>query len=302
MSSRQEITGRMILERIHIHNKDTGGVFTRTTGSQGSGKTSVNLGFVDYTLIHHPDEKVFFSECYRAPLQIFKLNRPVIDFYVKQGLDITFRDRDNNRKTVDFPVTYFDDYDDLYDKAKPGRVSVVFFGNRLFWMDFIEWVREVGDWVHLFIDEISEVCPAYTGGEMWKRIGRFALNTLKDVRKDMINLHTNTQSAVNVDFRVHPQVMVKIFLPGAKADKTTRVTQHAIDNLKRNPVTGNHAYLDYSGMFGVTVFKDIYKPILGKHFDVICNGGSGIPYYIVDSFGDNDISRIDEMMKGNNYE
>lgn len=280
MVSKQEIIGKEIMERIHIHDVDTGGVFTVATGSQGSAKTSILLAFAEYALAYHPDEKIFWSESYKAPLQITKLEPKKYRFYCKHGLDFIFRDRDKKRKPIKMPFVSFKDYDDLYEKAKLGKINVAFFGNRMYWMDFIEHVAGLGEWVHIFIDEISEVCPAYQPGNVWKRIGDFSDSTVKDVRKDFINMHTNTQRITKMDHRLRDQIMIKIFLPGAIVDKKTRITQPAVDNLIKNKEMGNQAYLDYDGGFGVTVFRDIYKPRKGCHWDVICNGGRGIPYTI----------------------
>jgi len=58
--TKSEINAERILKRIHVHDLDSGGVFTEITGSQGSGKTSVMLSFMDYTIRHYPEEKIFF--------------------------------------------------------------------------------------------------------------------------------------------------------------------------------------------------------------------------------------------------
>jgi len=65
---KSEIIAEKILKRIHIHDIDSGGVFTEITGSQGSGKTSVMLSFMAYTMKNYPNEKIFWSSCYYAPL------------------------------------------------------------------------------------------------------------------------------------------------------------------------------------------------------------------------------------------
>jgi hypothetical protein len=41
--SKSEVNAERILKRIHIHDLDSGGVFTEVTDSQGSGKTSILL-------------------------------------------------------------------------------------------------------------------------------------------------------------------------------------------------------------------------------------------------------------------
>jgi len=275
MVSKQEILGNEILKRIHIHNRNDGGVYTLTTGAQGSAKTSVLLSFTDYTILNHSDEKIFWSECYEAPLQIFKLEENKYKFFAFKDLPIKFRDRNNKLEPLNLPVIRFNDFQDLYDKAETGIANVIFFGNRLIWMDFIRFLRNTGEWSHVFIDEFAEVCPAYQSGNMWKNIGLFANSILKDIRKCMINLHTNTQTAIGIDDRIVKQAMINIYLPGAIAIKSRRVKQKAIDNLKSSSKYGNEAYIEYSGKFGVTIFEDIYLPNTDKHIDIICNGIEG---------------------------
>ena len=61
--------------------------------------------------------------------------------------------------------------------------------------------------------------------------------------------------------------MVKVYLPGARKDNVSRITQTAIDNLGEDTVHGNEAYLEFSGKFGKTVFRDIFKPIQGMQWE-----------------------------------
>ena len=88
----------------------------------------------------------------------------------------------------------------------------------------------------------------------------------------MLNIHANTQSVSDIDHRVRTKVMIKIYMPGARADSISRITQRAIDNLSEDPKNGNEAYLEYSGKFGTTIFKDIYKPIKGFQWEARVNG------------------------------
>ncbi len=266
MTSKAEVIGSQILKRIHTKDLDQGGIFSEITGSQGSCKTAGMLSFADYALIHHKHDKVFWSEVYNSPLQIFKMPDDKINIMVKEGSGVIFRDRDKRLELLNLEVTYFNDMDDCYDKAQYGRVNVVFFGDRGQWREFIKYLRGLGTWVHIFIDEFGEICPAYGAGDDWTSIGNFSL-ILKDVRKCMMNVHVNTQSIVNVDYRARNQIMVKLFLPGAMADKHSRVTQKAIDNLKKDPVNGNPAYIVNGGEFGVVRFKKIYKPRKGRHYE-----------------------------------
>lgn len=254
------------MRRVHIHNPDYGGIFSETTGSQGSGKTAILLSFAKYTMQHYPEEKIFWRSSYGSPLQFFKIGDKKWNIMIKRGANVVFRNRDKKLQHIDLKSTYFDGFDDLYDKAKPGYINAVFFGNKWLWLDFIDWARSTGEWAHYYIDELGDVAPSFTSGDNWKKIGDFA-NVLKDVRRCMMNVHTNTQSTKDVDYRVRAKIMLKIFLPGAVVDSTTRVMQRAVDNLMRNPIKGNQAYLDIGGQFGVTIFSDVFRPTEGYHID-----------------------------------
>lgn len=257
--TKSEVNAKWILNRAHAHDYDSGGIFSMISGSQGSAKTSVMLSFVDYTMLHYPDEKIFWSSGYNAPLQFLKLKEGSYDIFVKDGINITFHDRRNKLQKLELDVTRFKDFDDLYRKARPGRCTCPFFGNRMEWMPFLSYLRSTGEWSHVFIDELSEIAPAFTAGELFHTIGDFAIN-LKEVRKCMINFHANSQSLPDIDHRCRSKIMLRVFLPGAMATKNSRITQEAIDNLELDPMHGNEAYVEFSGRFGKTRFKNIYKP------------------------------------------
>ena len=87
----------------------------------------------------------------------------------------------------------------------------------------------------------------------------------------MLNLHCNSQSLPDIDHRVRSKIMVRVFLPGARAGKDSRITQPAIDNLDEDPKHGNEAYLSFGGKFGKIRFKDIYKPIPGMQWEARCD-------------------------------
>lgn len=262
--SRTEIEAKEIMKRIVHHDQDTGGVYVEVTGAQGSGKTSVMLGFLEQILKFYPKEKIFWSSSYKSPLQFLKLgeeNYDKIKFLVKEGSGVYFVNRKTGKK-LDLNVTYFTDFDDLYEKSEYQHCNAVFFGDRMEWMNFIEFLRSKYDWTHVFIDEFGEVAPSDQSGKFWSRIKQFS-EVVKEVRKCDVNLFTNSQSVTDVDYRVRKKIMVKIFLPGAHADRKARVSQKAIDNLERDPVNGNYGYLEYSGKFGRLRFTKIYRPPQG---------------------------------------
>jgi len=256
--SKSEIYAERIMQRIHTHNLSSGGILSLITGAMGSAKTSVLLSFMDYTLCHHPKEKVFWSSTYDAPLQFVRSKNKYV-FLVKEGSGVTFHDRSKQLKQVYPEVIPFTDYKDLFNKAPEGVCCAVFFGDRTLNMEFVHFLRRAGCWTHLFCDEISEVCPAFTSGKLFHRIGNFAVD-LKEVRKALMNVHCNTQSIADIDHRCRSKVMLRVFLPGAKAGKDSRLSQGALDNLEEDPVQGNMSYVELMGRFGLVRFKDIYAP------------------------------------------
>lgn len=275
--TKSEVVARRILRRIHCHDADHGGTLIEITGAQGSGKTSAMLSFMAYTLKHYPQEKVFWSSTYNAPLQFPKIIQhqpPGEDTYhimVLKKSGVSFHDRDNGLKQIHPPVTTFTDFDDCFKKAKPGMCNAVFFGDRMMWIDYIHYLRSVGQWVHVFIDELSEIAPAFTGGKTWKKIRDFS-NDLKEARKCMMTIVCNTQSVTDIDHRVRTKVMIKVYLPGARSDTTSRITQKALDNLDEDLIHGHEAYLEYGGKFGRNKFRDIYKPIPRIHWEARVDG------------------------------
>ena len=111
--SKSQINAERILRRIHIHDLDSGGVFTEITGSQGSGKTSVMLSFVDYTLKRYPEEKIFWSNTYYAPIQSLRIGTDKHHIMVKKDSGVTFHNRKARLKQINPDVTFFTDFDEL---------------------------------------------------------------------------------------------------------------------------------------------------------------------------------------------
>lgn len=262
MVSKTEIEGKNIIDRALSRNLDYGGILCEITASQGMGKTSTLLSLTEHTIMRHPTEKIFWREQYNAPLQIFKLGKDKYHFMVKKGSNVIFRDRNKKLAHVEVYPTYFKTYEELYEKAKPSIANVVFFGNALKWMDFVTYLREAGEWVNIFVDEMADVCPSTNSGRLYKKMNEFS-GTMGAVRRCMMNLFYNTQTVADIDWRIRKKVMMHIYMPGAIADKRSRVKQRAIDNLQRSVEIGNEAYVDTGGVFGKVRFGDIFKPIPG---------------------------------------
>jgi len=284
MVSKQERVGRDIIQRMLLEDDEMGGVYTEATGSQGSAKTSVNLAFARDIMTVHPEDKIFWSSTYNAPLQFLKLEDKDWHFMKWTDADVDFRDRERNGALLRLPVTMFSDFNELWDRAEPGKVNAVFFGDREIWRDFVGYLRSKYEWSHVFFDEFGEVAPSEQQGDVWRAIRKFS-EDIKEVRKCNKNIFTNTQSTTDIDYRIRRKLMIRIFLPGAKADSKTRIYQKAIDNLKKDRIRGNQAYVDYDGAFGVVRFRDIFVPKKGRNWEARLGG---------ERFGEIQARKVDE--------
>ena len=251
----------LILDRIHNRDEDIGAVFTEATGMPGSAKSAVDLSFAEDTCLNYPKEKVFWRSIYNAPLQFLKLPRNKWHIMRQEESKVDFIDLSTGQ-TLDIGYTPFTNFDDLYQKAKPGKVNAVFFQQTGFWRDFIHWQLDgTGiDWVTNILDDYGDLCPAFSSGNEWKEVENFT-QTLKDVRKCRVNVHSNTQSVTDIYYKVRTKIIISIYMFGAKASRKGRVSQRAIDNLRMDHVRGNQAWIEYGGsIFGKTRFPKIYKP------------------------------------------
>jgi len=258
--SREAATFVEIMDRIQVQNPDMGGIFLEATGMQGVAKTAVILTFAEDTIKNHPDQKLFWRNPFFAPFQFTKLNADMWEIMIEENSKVTFHDRGNRLKEINLNYRTFKDLDDLYEKAKPGILTAVFFENEIRWYDFIRFLRGVGEWCHIFLDEYGELFPANPSGTLYHKIINVS-NDLKEVRKCYINVYATTQVTSDVDWRVRSKIMVLAYLFGARPVSASRVTQLAIDALDRNIVKGNEVWLEEGfGRFGKGRFTKIYKP------------------------------------------
>ena len=249
-----------IMDRIQTQNPDMGGIFLEATGMQGVAKTAVILTFAEDTIKNHPDQKLFWRNPYFAPFQFTKLNADLWEIFLEEGSKVTFHDRGNHLEEIGLNYRTFTTLNDLYKKAKPGVLTAVFFENEIRWYDFIHFLRGVGEWCHLFLDEYGELFPANPSGALYHRIINVS-NDLKEVRKCFICVYATTQVTSDVDWRVRSKIMILAYLFGARPVSASRVTQMAIDALDRNIVKGNEVWLEEGfGRFGKGRFVKIYRP------------------------------------------
>lgn len=260
-----EREARGILQNVHSHNPAYGGHFLEVTAGTGKGKTAMLLSTAKYNLATFPKEKTFFSECFDTPLQTLKLGKEYVHFLIpeKHKNSIVFRDREKHLQIVPhefFDITYFKDgdYQDLYNKAKYNMVNVVIFPERREVMSCLSFFRSIGEFITYLIDEMSEIATSF-GTDMFHVNEKFAF-VAKDFRKCLMNVWYCAQATNQVDYRLCSVVDIKIFGPGARQDKISRITQNAIDNLAVDKKNGNEFWIGDSGTFGLFKLGDVFEP------------------------------------------
>jgi hypothetical protein len=132
-------------------------------------------------------------------------------------------------------------------------------------MTFISFLRKsIPEWKHVFLDDIAEIVPNNPTGKRYHLQQKF-LSDCVEIRKSLMNVFYNTQIGSDVDFRIKNKTMLFIFLPGARHITGRRVTQRAINSLRKDPIHGNEAWVEYDNIFGKMTLTTIYEPIKGRN-------------------------------------
>jgi len=263
--TKKERLGKDIVETIYTRNVNAGGSFTEITSAPGAGKTSLMLSLSKRIMQNNKNEMLFWSSTYGSPLQFFRLPYNIL---LKKDIGITFWNR-YEEKNIDLPHQTFTTYEELYQKSRPKVLNCPFFGDRTEWMDFIEWLLSKKGWHTVLIDEISEIAPLHSKGELYSKIDHFANYTLTQARKCFMTVICNTQSSTGTDWKVRQKLNNRIYLPGARVEKkAVRVFQKAVDNLREDHKRGSQAYICAGGRFGVIECKDVFTPVPNWSIDV----------------------------------
>jgi len=265
MVSNPERQGKILIDKLLERDYDQGGKFIFISGSQGSGKTSAMLTFLDTVRKRYPEEKIFFSNTFNAPFQFTRLDE--WHLMVQEDSGIKIIDRQTHKK-ADVPITYFDDYEDCYAKAKPGVCNAVFFEVRPMFAPFIHYLRSVNEWCSVFVDELSELAPINPSGKQWHYNKAFS-DDIKECRKSQIFIVANSQARNDIDYRILSKVMCEIYLPGATRSRDSKLKKGCIEGLEENPYLGNHAWIEYNSKFGKIHFATIYKPNKKNVFEAV---------------------------------
>ena len=223
-----------------------------------SGKTSLMLGMVDKILNENQKELVFWREPIANPIQFDKLEH---DYQVltekTYPLEVyEIQDGEPLIKTNHLKIRKFRGVRELISMAKPGMLNVVYLKELFKWVDLIEILKQDGGWQSIFLDEGEDVFPLRAKEKQWYANERFS-NTAKEIRKARINLCYNTQSPLDIDWRIRTKIMVWFFLRGSRGDKYSPVYTGAIHNLEEG-----QGYVDLAHTkFGLVRFKPYYPRV-----------------------------------------
>lgn len=242
--------GKKILERIFKRDKAEGGVSVETVGPQGSGKTSFDLHIATKIMEKYPEELIFYRDSVESPVQFNRVDNWRI--YAEEGVSLKFRDYSTNRY-FDLPVYVFKDFDELYEKAKPGLLNVVYFKKEYTWIDFLNYLRRHmhrgSGWKSVFLEEYEDISPQYAAGKGWQKNLIYSKNA-KNIRKGLVSTFANTQSKGDVSHLVRSKLMMHSYLRGSKVDDISPIDQRAVDKLRVG-----EALIDFGSNFGKITFK-----------------------------------------------
>jgi hypothetical protein len=258
---RLTIEGERILKRIFQRDKTEGGVSLETVGPQGSGKTSADLHFLERIRDKHPEEILFYRDSVESPVQFNRVDKWRI--YAEEGTTLKFRDYTTN-SYFDVSVTPFCDFEDLYNKAEPYVLNVIYFKKEYTWIDYLNYLRRHmhrgNGWKSVFLEEYEDITPQYAGGKQWIKNLLYSKNA-KNIRKGLVSTFANTQAKSDVSYFIRNKLMMRSYLNGSKVDDTSPIEQRAVDKLHIG-----EAMIDFGSRFGKFTHKAF--PPTKKIFEV----------------------------------
>lgn len=272
--SRKEIEGkRLLFHRLFKHDFDQGQPSSLVLGQPGGCKTAVDCAICEYFMNKHPTDRIFWRSAINAPLQFVKLpnwhifiekNSGIRLFDRRVGEDITEQLERKKR------ITYFSNFDDLYNKAKLGICNGIFFKDlhlkgvrkdegTIQWFRFTRFLLNKFDWCHIFFDEYQEMVKAGQGERMWHEINNHS-DDVSSARKTHVGIHANCHQTAELDHRILPSFMICLQLYGSRAYKHNMVNKRALSSIREpNESIGADAWISEGNRFGIITFDKVYK-------------------------------------------
>jgi len=250
--SKQDVQGKKLWNMLFERNPDFGGFFVELSGIMGSGKSSLMLRMAKRIMKENPNELVYWSEPLSNPFQAAKIGN---DFQIlcERRLPVKVLEITNKLRPVDdIKIRYFDGFKKLMRMSEPGLLNVIYFKDLYRWVDFLIRVKLNPEWQTFLFDEFEDICPFRCKGKTWQKNELFA-SSIKEIRKANVNVVYNTQSTMDVDYRVRSKLMLHIYLYGSRGDELSPVFKKALQNLE----VGS-GWIDYGfALFGLLNFKPL---------------------------------------------
>lgn len=263
---KKAVQGEILLNRCFERNYDMGAYYLEILGIQGSGKTSLMLGMATKMMRIFSHELIFWREPVGSPCQFPKIGDKwqilVEKNYPLNTLEIT-----NKLQPINMKIKYFDNLDELLDIAKPKTLNVVYFKDMYKWIDLLLLFRNLSDFQTVFIDEFEDIAPQRCRGKVWGMNEKLA-NNLKQLRKSRVNLITNSQNGMDIDFRIRSKRTHTIYLYGSRVDKLSPINKRAIHKLSIG--TG---WIDFGnslfGQFSFPPFKPMKQIYMIQEMNIV---------------------------------
>jgi len=214
-----------------------GGSVVGISGAQGSVKTTACLDLAEKKIKHHPDEKIFWRETLKSPMQCQRLLNTDYVLYVEKGLNLKFNEA-LTQKRIYPDVVFFDNVDELYSMCGYGVVNTVFFKSKKGWTDLIDKCNMNSfNWDSVFLDEMEGLYKAgannQTEDRWWDWMDESG-EVIKECRKSHTSVIGNYHDENIIDHRVKGKFMFFLYGFGAVVNASrSRVKQGFVDGCKR---------------------------------------------------------------------
>jgi energy-coupling factor transporter ATP-binding protein EcfA2 len=261
------LEGRRLTTELTVHNNDFGGVTAVVYGSKGSGKTTLFLTLAQTVQCYNTVTNVLEFETSiwrggdedywtwlpydRTRVFIHRDNIDTVSF--KCDEDLLEYDRSKLPKII-----VYKNNKDLYSKLLRGCINVVYepttytlterlkkmiqkrgvAGDELFkkkevdsiiwWFEFVDWLRINKSLEHIsvFIDEADQLLPVSPSGARW-HLNLWFKDIMRALRKRNISLFLACHGYTDIDGRIRPKVMYRIYMKGACAPSESLVWKTA---------------------------------------------------------------------------
>ena len=261
------LEGRRLTTELTVHNNDFGGVTAVIYGSKGSGKTTLFLTLAQTVQCYNTVTNVleFETSIWRGGDEDYwtwlPYNRTRV-FIHRDDIDTVSFKCDEDLSEYDrskLPeIIVYKSNKDLYSKLLHGCINVVYepttytltdrlkkmiqkrgvAGDELFkkkevdsiiwWFEFIDWLRinKTLEHISVFIDEADQLLPVSPSGARW-HLNLWFKDIMRALRKRNISLYLACHGYTDIDGRIRPKVMYRIYIKGACAPSESLIWKTA---------------------------------------------------------------------------